>query len=119
MTSGLRKIHRFAWLFIGIAGIIFLIFTIKDLNFYRSHSVLKDNEQVKVIMDKGQLILEVKTSLKSCSSVVYAVDSDGQKGEVLGQVQAEGLYRFELKKPINGVIIYDEIKENELIKLNF
>lgn len=38
MTSGLRKVHKIAWLLIAIVGIIFLFFTIRGLNFDSNES---------------------------------------------------------------------------------
>ena len=120
MTSRLRNLHRFAWILITITGIVFLVFTVKDLNLKSSAKpMIKENEYVKVTMGINSLQIEVKESLRSSSSVIYSINSKGEKVKVLGQLQSEGNYEFELIEPLSGIIIEDKIKETELLKLNF
>ena len=120
MTSGLRKVHKFSWVLIAIGGIVFLFFTIQELNFQpQESSKTNENEQIKISMRSHQVEVIVKSSLKTSSSVVYEVNSKGERGEALGQVGAVGIYTFNTNNPIQGIVIVDQIKDVELTKLNF
>lgn len=120
MTSGLRKAHKFSWIFIAVIGIVFLFFTIQQLNFQTQKTgKTNENEQVKISQNDNQVKVIVKSSLKTSSSVVYALKKNGERGEVLGQVGTVGIYTFNITNPIQGIVIIDQIKDVELTKLNF
>ena len=120
MTSGLRKAHKFSWILIAVVGVVFLFFTIQQLNFQTEEfSKVNENEQVKILMKNNQVEVIIKSSLKTSSSVVYALKENGEKGEALGQVGTVGIYRFNTTNPIKGIVIIDQIKDVELTKLDF
>lgn len=131
MTSGLRKIHKISWLLIAIAGVVFLYFAMSELNFsseavqnsktteVSSIDKTAENDWIKVTVRENQVEVILKKTLKASSSVVYALDESTEKGNGLGQVSTVGIYQFETKESIQGILIWDEIKDVELTKLNF
>ncbi len=120
MTSGLRKVHKFSWILITFVGVVFLFFTIQQLNFQtKESSKINENEQIKILMKSNQVEVIIKSSLKTSSSVVYTLKENGERGEALGQVGTVGIYRFNTTNPIQGIVIVDQIKDVELTKLNF
>ena len=48
MTSGQRKAHKISWILIAIAGIIFLFFTIRNLDF--ENKDVKDVSKVELTL---------------------------------------------------------------------
>lgn len=130
MNSGLRKVHKFSWILIAILGTVFLFFAIKELNFntqkpeekakveIASLPQSKEDKWIKVSLKGNQVELVVKTPLKTSSSVIYGLHTDGKK-QVLGQVTTVGIYVFYTDKPIQGIEVFDKIKEVELTKIVF
>lgn len=129
MTSGLRKAHKISWILIAVFGTIFLFFTIRGLNFdsqrieNREEAITsvqtKENKWIKLSQKGNQIQLIVKTPLKASSSVVYGIGANGERSKSLGQVSTVGIYVFYTDNPIQGIEIFDEIKEVELTKLKF
>ena len=137
MTSGLRKIHKYSWIAVAIILPILIWFSLKNrvvepLETKRSeaHGALQvkaglshENEFISArrveIAGVSKLEIKVKTPLKHASSVVYALNEDSERGIVLGQLQGKGSYLFEAPLSLNGIIIYDPIKETEVTKLHF
>ena len=131
MTSGLRKAHKITWLLIAVVGTIFLFFAINELNFDSQKetqttstneslsSNVAENDWIQMTLGAGKLEVILKKSLKASSSVVYALSESGERGNAIGQVSEVGIYQFDLKAPVKGILILDEIKDVELTKLNF
>jgi hypothetical protein len=131
MTSGLRKAHKIVWLLLAVGGVVFFSFTLSELPFASQKEAQVDvsgisissyrveNEWVKLTLEANQIQVILKKSLKASSSVVYTLDENGERAKAVGQVSAVGIYRFEVKEPIKGILIVDEIKDVELTKLNF
>ena len=131
MTSGLRKIHKLSWLLIAVVGVVFLFFTISELNFDSQKetqtqlteeslsSTVTENEWVQITLSADRLKVVLKKTLKASSSVVYALDESGERGNGLGQVSTVGIYQFPVDGAVKGILIYDPIKEVELTKLEF
>lgn len=82
-----------------------------------------ENDEIKVVLSNTSehylLNIWVKTPLKSTSSVVYEINSKGEKMMVLGQLQGEGGYVFSSKSFIRGFVVMDEIKNQQTLKLEF
>ena len=137
MTSGLRKAHKYIWLLIAISIPILISFSIKNLDVFSSKSdlvsevesnkrnVIKvaENNLIKVSLIKKDAInsIEVilKSTLKNPSSLVYELKKNNEKGELIGQLTTIGIYNFNTKESINGIIIYDDIKEKVITKILF
>ena len=131
MTSGQRKIHRFSWIAITIIVPILIFFSVRNLDFQqkensssfteiRNETILKsaENEFLKINQYTNSIEVIVKSPLKTSSSVLYSIDERGNKRNTLGQVSTVGIYRFEMNQKIQGIILYDEIKESEITKLS-
>ncbi|WP_422861588.1 hypothetical protein [Flagellimonas sp. W118] len=131
MDAGLRKRHKYIWLFLAIVIPILLILVIKDLDFSQTadtnHTIeslsnpidqAKHNLMDAVVIEKdGARVLEmnVKQPLKSASSIILSLN-DNQE---IGQIEGVGTYSFPLKSEIRGIIIKDVIKNQEILKLEF
>lgn len=129
MDANLRKRHKYSWLLLAIMLPILLILIIKDLDFNQPENISYEpngsssNNMVDANLAKsdGAYILElnVKSPLKSASSVIYALDMKGEKGTKLGQINGVGSYTFPSEKEIQGIIIQDVLKNQEILKLKF
>lgn len=129
MDANLRKRHKYSWLLLAIILPILLILIIKDLNFNQPENISYEtngsssNNMVDANLTKsdGAYILElnVKYPLKSASSVIYALDMKREKGTKLGQIKGVGSYTFPSEKEIQGIIIQDVLKNQEILKLEF
>ncbi len=129
MDAYLRKRHKYSWLLLAIILPILLILIIKDLDFNQPENISYEpngsssNDMVaaSLIKSKGTYILElnIKSPLRSATSVVYALDMKGEKGTKLGQINGAGSYTFPSEKEIQGIIIQDILKNQEILKLEF
>lgn len=137
MTSGLRKAHKYIWLLIAISIPILIVFSIKDLDVFSSKSVslseieatksnvikVAENDLIKVSLIKmdstNSIEVILKSTLKNPSSLVYELNKNNEKGVFIGQLTTVGVYNFETKESLKGVIIYDAIKEKLIGKLKF
>jgi len=137
MTSGLRKAHKYSWLLIAISIPVFFVFSIKDLDVFsfgansKSEIVSTKSNVIKVAENdliKASLIkkdstnsIEVilKSTLKNPSSLIYALDKNGQKRELIGQITTVGIYTFSTKELLNGIVVYDTLKDIVITKILF
>ncbi|MBL4606128.1 MAG: hypothetical protein JKY02_10845 [Flavobacteriaceae bacterium] len=133
MTSGQRKVHKFAWIMIAIAIPVLVFFSIRNLDFSGTketkqivvqaskENVLKvaENELIKANLFENSIEVIVKTPLKTPSSIVYSINKNGKKRTFLGQVATVGIYNFNLDTAAQGIVIFDAIKEVEITKLLF
>ena len=131
MTSGLRKAHRHIWLILVIAVPVLMVFAIKDLNFSKTNSGRSfnteftkkntkpafENDLIKVAFYSNSIELILKKTLKSASSIVYAVDNKGVK-TVIGQLTTSGKYQFDVTETPNNILIRDEIKDVLITQTN-
>lgn len=129
MTSGLRKLHFYSWVAIAVLGCVFLFFAIGGLDFSSKENssvdnldntislYARENDQIKVYRTPAKIRLVLKEELKASSSIVYALEKHGKKGKVLGQVTSLGEYVFDFSEEIQGILIFDPIKEVELTRL--
>lgn len=132
------KLHRNIWTVFGIILPVMIYFSIKNLAFQQEAKleVVKDktqntkeiksaeNEFIRAsLYDRGgtdvQLELTLKTPMKQPVLAVYVLDSDGNKGEFMGQLGPGGMYYFQLQPDIYGILIYDTLKEKSVTKLTF
>ncbi|MFS4456319.1 hypothetical protein [Maribacter sp. 2304DJ31-5] len=136
MTAGQRKAHKFIWLCIVTVIPVILFLAVKDLNFTASNeNLLLDrasngasvSKQIKnnminvdlMINGNGKVInILLKKPLRSTSSLVYVLEN-GKRGELLGQLSGVGKYSFETMVDLEGILVYDAIKEVEISKLFF
>lgn len=132
MTSGQRKVHKFAWISIGIVIPVLIFFSIRNLDFQEpqhssaviettSEAAIKsvENEFLKLNLYSNSIEVIVKTSLKTPSAVVYTINENEIKERTLGQVSTVGIYRFNTNERAKGIIIFDGIKKTEITKLSF
>jgi len=78
-----------------------------------------ENDLIAVSKNNNTLSLRLKSPLKSASSLVYSCDAQGNKLMLLGQVDSNKMYQFSLQEDIQGVLIYDGIKNKTITKLLF
>ncbi len=78
-----------------------------------------ENELIAISKNNNMLLLRLKSPLKSASSLVYSCDIHGNKLILLGQVDSDKMYRFKMQDDIQGVLIYDRIKNKTITKLLF
>lgn len=129
MDANLRKRHKYNWLLLAIIMPILLVLIIKDLDFdplenrdqETTSSASNDMVNIDLVQTANSYIVElnVKSPLKSAASIVYALDKKGAKGVKLGQINGVGSYAFPSEKEINGIVIQDVIKNQEILKLEF
>ena len=135
MDYRLRKRHKWMWMIISPVLAILLFLSAKNLDFFPASETFPmgkvegnlvnetENDEIKAILSNTSeqylLNIWVKTPLKSTSSVVYEINSKGEKGAVLGQLEGEGSYVFPSKSMIKGFVVIDEIKNQQILKLEF
>ena len=108
MTSGLRKAHKYIWLALVVIIPIIIIFSIKDLSVFSSEKdevsqieyseneniTSFENDIIRASFSENKIEIILKTTLKNSSSVVYAVDAEGNKSKIIGQLTTAGIYTF-------------------------
>jgi len=137
MTSGQRKAHKYIWLLIAIGIPVLIVFSIKDLDVFSSKNVssskieatksnvikVAENDLIKASLIKIDSITSIevilKSPLKNASSLVYELNKNNKKGKLIGQLSTVGIYNFEVKQHLKGIIIYDTLKEALISKLEF
>ena len=130
MTSGLRKAHKYIWLLLAIAIPVLILFSIKDLDVSSSEiasykfeasksNVLKvaENELIKASLHSNSIEVILKSTLKNPSSILYAMDSNGNKDAVIGHITSSGIYNFEIADQPKGILLYDALKKEIITKL--
>lgn len=131
-TLSLKKIHVISWFLIILIIPQFIYRSTKSLEFtdtqlkerteitpIKKGTVSAENEIIALILKNNQLSLSVKKSLKSASSLVYSCDKEGNKLNLLGQLNSNTNYSFATESNIKGVVIYDSIKNKTITKLLF
>jgi len=89
------------------------------------NNVLKtaENDLIKASLIEKDSINSIeiilKSTLKNASSIVYTLNDNNEKGEIIGQITTVGIYNFDIKVSVKGVIIYDSFKETPITKLEF
>lgn len=130
MTSGLRKAHKYVWLLLIIIVPIVMIFSIKDLDIlslnqktstsFKSSKkpALKtaENGFIKASLYENTVEIILKSPLKSSSAIIYSL-KDENKSDIIGQVSSVGVYSFKLKEPIKAILLFDEIKNEDITQL--
>jgi hypothetical protein len=137
MTSGQRKAHIYIWLLIAIGIPVLIVFSINDLDVFSSKSassieiattknnVIKvaENELIKASLIKmdstNSIEVILKSTLKNPSSLVYELNKNNEKGELIGQLTTVGIYNFDTKESLKGIVIYDALKEKLISKIEF
>ena len=133
MTSGLRKAHKFIWLLLIIIVPVIMFFSIKDLNIFsiegNTTSQIKsskksklysfENDIIKGAIFESEIEIILKSTLKNSSSIVYGMDEKGNRLDAIGQLTTVGIYNFNINSLPKGIIIFDDIKQVEITKLNF
>ncbi|MDT0558998.1 hypothetical protein RM697_10085 [Ichthyenterobacterium sp. W332] len=133
MNSSQRKWHGFVWLLIVLIVPAILFLSVKDLNLFTweaTHSEelkslksdpisVAENNLVKLSLFESSVEIILKKTLKHPSSVIYEIDAQGNKGQLIGQLTTVGLYNFNITELPYGILIYDSIKETEITKLLF
>ncbi|MEM9361040.1 MAG: hypothetical protein AAGA43_00320 [Bacteroidota bacterium] len=135
MDYRLRKRHKRMWVVLISVLAILLFLSAKNLNFFPSTEMLQvdkiegnvvkeiENAEMKVVLSNTSqqylLNIWVKTPLKSTSSVVYEINGKGKKGAVLGQLTGKESYVFPSRAIINGFMVVDEIKNQQILRLEF
>lgn len=128
-----RKVHKYIWLILALGLPFLLFFSVKNLDFssttkkektedlINSSPLLKtaENEWVKASINSEGLEMLLKKPIKSASSIVYELTEKGKKGKTLGQVSTAGIYSFQCRNSILGIVIFDKLKESEITKLKF
>ena len=136
MTSGLRKAHKYIWIVLAILIPIIIGFSVKDLSIFsaeehleiistvNSKTILKtgENELLKVsVFEKDSMTsveIILKTPLKHPSLGVFLAKNN-ERGHFIGQLNAVGIYNFEVTTIPKGIIVYDDIKETTITKIMF
>lgn len=116
MIASQRSAHKFIWLGMAVAVPILLFFTISTLDF--SVAEISQKEQVTVQKVGSNIEIQLNRPFVSPSAVVYELSSSGTS-KILGQLQGVGDYSFEATSEAIGILIKDEIKKKELLKVEF
>lgn len=128
MTTPLRKTHKVLWILLAIIMPILIVFSIGSIKNVlltdndvivnsTSGETLLENQQFTVSVHKTNRIqtlhIVLKTPLKNASSLVYSTPKD----VLIGTLTKKGIYAFELPLGSNGIRIYDEIKETDILNI--
>lgn len=135
MTGGQRRYHVYIWLLIAVVMPVLMILGVKDLS-YRSikqtatsdipkagSSLVLEQELLKteILSGSGTTMLNIylKKPIQHPSALVYTLNDSGEKDQYLGQLEGVGKYSFELPSTVNGILLYDAIKDMEIEKMTF
>ena len=134
MTSGLRKMHTYIWLILVIGIPILLFLATKDLALFSSRkttnpTLLKtsikaplkvaENDLLKASTQVNSIEVILKSTIKNSSSILYTIDSKGNKKQLIGQITNSGIYNFKIDQEPLGIILHDAIKNEVITKLTF
>ena len=134
MTSGLRKIHKYIWLFLAITVPAIMFLSIKNLDIFspkknastitletskKNAIASTENNVIKASLFETHVEIILKSTLKNSSSIVYEMDTKGNRSSIIGQLTTVGIYKFDINNLLNGIIIYDALKNVEITKLTF
>ena len=118
MISGQRKVHKFIWLVLAVVLPVLLFLAIRNLNFSPTQ-IVSVEEQVIAKMIEGKVEIELNIPFESPSAVVYELTHEGKTGRVLGQLEGAGTYSFPASENSRGILVLDNIKNEELLKIEF
>ena len=131
-TLGLKKLHVIIWIMVILIVPQIIYTSISQLDFTSINTPNEagivspkeqepkiENELIAVSKKNNTLSLRLKSPLKSASSLVYSCNAQGNKLMLLGQVDSNKMYQFSLQEDIQGVLIYDGIKNKTITKLLF
>lgn len=118
MIASQRKAHKVIWLLLTVSMVIFLILSIRELDFSTSTKTIS-KDAVVASLNGDKVMITINTPLKSASSVVYELTGNGETGRILGQINTVGTYTFKVAGGTKGIIIVDKIKDNQLFKTTF
>ena len=129
MTNGLRKIHRIIWFLLSLAilGLFLSIWPLQTIK--ESSKVLEipvpktvkkiEHELLNVyILTSTRIDIELINPIKSAGTKVYELNN-GNKKAWIGDLREKGRYTFSISPKAGGIVVYDFIKEKELIVLKF
>ena len=119
MIASQRRIHKFIWIGIVIVVPFLMFFAIKDLNFRTLKTIPSSNEKLVATFNGEKVQIELIEPLKAPSTVVYELDSSGKKGKVLGQMGSLGTYEYQVSESTIGIVVVDEIKNEDILKIKF
>lgn len=134
MDAQLRKRHKYIWLVLAVVLPVLLVFVIKDLDFSSQKAITEQLARGSILkeiktdaihatlrkQDSGYLLeVNLKQPLQSASNLLQGVVGTSKDVFVIGQLEGVGLYRFDLDRDIDGIMIYDAFKEQEIQKLEF
>ncbi len=135
MNGKQRRFHTYIWLFIAVVLPVLMIMAIKDLSYGSminqpisgttepATALILEQEMLKteIITASGTTRLQifVKKPIQHPSALVYTLNKMGEKDLLLGQLEGVGKYSFELPNVINGIVLYDAIKDMEIEKMIF
>lgn len=131
MNAKQRKVHFYTWVFLILAVPVLIFFAVKDLSFnssneqYLNNSITKgefavksiENDLIKVSIHKNKLTVELKTTVKSASTLLYTIDAEENKDRLLGQITTSGSYTFPIETLPKGIMLYDTLKDELITKL--
>ena len=135
MTNGQRKVHKYIWLGMALILPLLIFMSVRHIKFNSGvaeasssaeltpNALVVEQDWIRTAIvdtkDGNTLHLRLKKPLKHPSALVYALNDQGQKGDLLGQLQGIGDYEFKINSSFGGILIYDAIKEVEIEKLEF
>lgn len=133
MNSKQRSTHLYVWLILLVIVPTIMLLAIKDLNVFHTSEnntahitsskpdALKsaENDLIKVSLYSQGVEIILKSTLKSSSAVVYELNQNEEKGDVIGQISTVGIYNFNATTSLKGIVIIDALKETEITKLIF
>lgn len=135
MDARLRKRHKFIWIFLAPIITVLAVLASKDLSFSSEETMLisknetgkvlkqMENEEIRMILienlGKNLLQVQIKSPMKATSSILFGLTENSEKESVLGQLEGVGTYSFQVKEIIEGILIKDAIKNQQILKLEF
>nr|WP_299343219.1 hypothetical protein [Allomuricauda sp.] len=135
MDAALRKRHKYMWLVIAPVMVVLIVLASKDLSFSSNTGMLEqksgpgkilktvENGKIQVFLmeDSEKYLLQVtlKSPIRATSSVLVGLTDDSKKELVLGQLEGVGTYSFQVSESIEGILLKDPIKNQQILKLEF
>lgn len=119
MIASQRRLHKFVWMGLAIVVPFLMFFAIKNLSFKTHKEIQLNNERLITTFNGETVKIELIEPLKTPSAVIYQLDTSGRKDKVLGQIESLGTYEYPVSGPTMGIVIVDEIKNEEIFKIRF
>ena len=137
MDAPLRKTHVYIWVLIALIVPVIIFFSVKNIpsfpqDEHTNKGIIGKQPVINTVTHENftisfrgknnvasQIEIKVNKPIKASSAILYTLNNNNDKGDLLGTLSGKGSYLFDLNGPLRGILIYDQIKDREIKKIVF